>query len=294
MSNFHQIDCEEKKSLLPNSNLNINSYYQSFNYMDVNMNKNHIVTSNSKCDYTENVCYPRLYEFIPTEKYPKVRIYSERSLDSALKAIIRLKALILVISDDCGDLNMGKKAELHTKNDTSEGRYGEDIGWYYIYCSGFEGWTHIPDGWKCYVANDPKCTSPENGIFHTKVHYKRYEDFKGNNYFLWDGQLMFGADLYTFYFCNFAILTPSLCLLFFVCPEVKVMNPLYCVLGFTLMLVYCMFNLWCTALTEPGILPRNPPNIKVVRMTCFDANIFSLQMSYVSLHNFLGSSTKGC
>jgi len=286
MSNFNSfeietnninIDLEETSGLLSHPNTNID--YKS---IDINMNTNHVNIN--------NISYPRLYEFIPTAKYPKVRIYTEKSLDSALKAIIRLDALILVISDAGGDLDIGRcigsenviKNSVHMGNEVNRelgngnangngSRDSEEVGWYYIYCSGQEGWTHIPDGFNNYIAhnssaNDNSGTAAnENGIFHVKENYKRYEDFKGNNYFLWGGTLMFGADLYTFYFCNFSILTPSLCLLIFVCPQVELgfISPALCIIGFLVLLAYCMVNLWYTALTEPGILPKNPPHIKV-------------------------------
>ena len=86
--------------------------------------------------------------------------------------------------------------------------------------------------------------------------YIRYEEWKGNNNFFFDGALMFGADGKFFITTQFIILVPSTLFMVFVVPDLP---HAHSILGGLITCgLFMMFFLWMAALTEPGIIPRCP------------------------------------
>ena len=84
--------------------------------------------------------------------------------------------------------------------------------------------------------------------------YKRWEEWKGNNVFLLDGRIIFGADARFFVFTNLITVIPAVCFLYQVVPNLY--NPQQTMYILIILLSLTMLNLWQTALVEPGILPR--------------------------------------
>jgi hypothetical protein len=171
-----------------------------------------------------------LLSFHPNASLPKLRLFSQPSISSPLIAIIRLSALLLLHTDPC--LEKGEQQ-------------GET--WYFVHCCGQEGWVQLP--------------ADTEGALVRRNGYKRYEDWQGNNYFFGNGAIMLGSDLHIFLFCNVCIIVPTICFYIFVLPYMYERFIAYGVLS--VLLILCLINLWLTSLTEPGILPRIPTNIKV-------------------------------
>ena len=94
--------------------------------------------------------------------------------------------------------------------------------------------------------------------------FRRYEDWRGNNYFLFDGKLLLGSDAKCLSISNSLLLLPAFFLFKDVAPYVSESKThiygIYLVGIFMLFVTF--YNLWMTALTEPGILPRNEPHIR--------------------------------
>ena len=92
-----------------------------------------------------------------------------------------------------------------------------------------------------------------------KPTYKRYEEWKGNNNFIFDGRVILGSDARFFVFTNILILLPSILFLTNVAPKMKHATYIEYFLGTQLVLM--MWYLWVAAVTEPGIIPRAPKHI---------------------------------
>ena len=173
---------------------------------------------------------PSVYRFNPSTNFKKLYLFNGRLPNSPLKAIVRRPSLLIV----------------------SE-RIGE---WWYITCSGFEGWAN--------VAEASKATHSQSKPALELVHeLRRYEDWRGNNYFFCNGAAMVGSDGKFFLFTNLLLIVPSIFFFIFVVPASQ---PNYWIVSASLivLLIYSMFNLWMAALLDPGIIPRNPPHFKAV------------------------------
>ena len=167
--------------------------------------------------------YGELYLFIPSKKFPKLRLFKTRSNTAPLKCIIRRKCLVVIT---------------------------ESVdGWHYILCNELEGW--------CRMGN--AAFSPNGGILTNLTFYRRYMEWGGNNSFFCDGRIMVGSDFNFFLFTNFLFITPSALFFVFVIPDMD-FSILFGVL-MLLIFLYCVISLWTCALTEPGIIPRNLADI---------------------------------
>lgn len=123
---------------------------------------------------------------------------------------------------------------------------GRVEGWWYIVAQGFEGWIRVNES--------------ERYLYLTrKPTYRRYEEWRGNNNFILDGSLMFGSDARWFLFTNILISIPSGLFLFYVAPKMEQATFIEYFLGVQLFLM--LWYLWTAALTEPGIIPRNPKHV---------------------------------
>jgi DHHC palmitoyltransferase len=168
---------------------------------------------------------PTVYRFIPTSRLLKMRLFTDPKDESALKAIIRRKS-ILIISESIGD-------------------------WRYVTVSGFTGWTRIPGE---FLFNE-KC-------FQEIDEFRRYEDWRGNNYFFFEGRMMMGSDAKFFAFTNLMIALPSILFFYYVTPALE--GGPFLTLVLVLVLVYAMVNLWIAAVADPGIIPRIPAHVQAV------------------------------
>jgi hypothetical protein len=129
----------------------------------------------------EEVVHVGVYRFHPSPEIPKLVILSAMGgANSTVKAVVRRES-ILIVTDHLGE-------------------------WWDISCSGFQGWVKLPD-------------AIEKGAFRPVDSFRRYEDWRGNNYFFCWGRIMMGSDAKLFGFSNFLIIVPSLSFFFFVVPR---------------------------------------------------------------------------
>jgi palmitoyltransferase ZDHHC9/14/18 len=194
---------------------------------------------------------PLLYRFLSTESLPMLSLYTSKDSNAALKATIRRTTIVVV-----------------TK---------QEGNWWQASCAGFQGWVYI---------NEPfeKIMEPINEL-------RRYEDWKGNNYFFLNGNIMLGSDGSMFGLTHAMILLPSILFFGWVLPKlswyymvfVKDQDtdpdnlssthsnwsgassdspPYITSLFMYLLFLYSMCNFWACALSDPGILPRNPSHIR--------------------------------
>jgi len=180
--------------------------------------------SNSSSSSISSSCC--VYRYKPTTICPKIRLMTKRRSDSKLKAIIRRKSIIIVVMK------------------TNE--------WWFIICSGFTGWANI--------TSDIETM----GILTKVKSFRKYEDWKGNNYFYLNGKVMMGSDAKLFLCTNLLLFVPSLLFFIFILPKALTVNSkLISVEIFGLLVyIYIMCNLWMSAIIEPGILPRNEPHLR--------------------------------
>lgn len=121
------------------------------------------------------------------------------------------------------------------------------------------------EGWiKVYYSGLKEAWIPEDSaVIYTNGEigsYRRFEEWPGNNHFFFNGKLMFGADIGTFCFTNCLVsivflLYVSFCLSrlpFRACIPTGIISVLF--------FVCSLYNLWRTATTDPGIIPRNSPS----------------------------------
>lgn len=173
---------------------------------------------------------PIIYRYHPTKAFPKIRLYSDRSQDAALRAIIRRSSLIIV-TDKQGD-------------------------WWHITASGYSGWTNIApvSSRECDVLNVEAVTA-----------VRRYEDWRGNNHFYADGRIMLGSDARFFFVTNVLLVVPMALFFGFIIPDYYgTQLGRMAFWGLLFLALFSMTTLWTTALLEPGILPRQHAYVKAV------------------------------
>ena len=164
-----------------------------------------------------------VYKFIPNMEYPKIRLLSGRGIGLiTLRAVVRRKAIAIVI-------------EKHEE-------------WWYVSCCGYQGWVKVTD------------VMLEQGVFVRVEELRRYEDWRGNNFFFCYGKMMMGSDAKFFLLTNFMLLASSALFFLYVVPEC--VHPIISGIALGALFVYCMYYLWMAALVEPGILPRNEFSFK--------------------------------
>jgi hypothetical protein len=196
--------------------------------------------------WTESENEPTLWRFNPNEYKPLLRLYSNRTQDAAMKATIRRCSLLIRTKIE-GD-------------------------WWYIVCAGFEGWV--------YLGNDNiDIDSKTKGILMERLYeVRRYEDWRGNNYFFLGGRVMIGSDAKMFCLTNALIFMPSA--LFFGCvlprlnwyywmyhpnqdfDSARRNTPLFSGIAMAVLLFYVLGNLWACAMSDPGIIPRRHRHVK--------------------------------
>jgi hypothetical protein len=127
---------------------------------------------------------PLLYKFKPSASMPELRLYTSRTSNAALKSTLRNDCLLIVNS-----------------------QVGSTTGWWwYVYSQGFEGWVYIGGSDK------------EMRHFEQCESIKRYEDWRGNNYFFLDGRIMLGSDAKLLLLSYSLILVPSFIFFWYVLP----------------------------------------------------------------------------
>lgn len=197
---------------------------------------------------------PFIYKFIPNASMPELRLYTSRT-SRTLKSTLRNDSLIIVNNEIV----------------TATGC------WWYVYSQGFEGWAHIGE------------SRTDMGHFKKCEGVRRYEDWRGNNYFLFDGRIMLGSDAKMLALSCSVMIVPSFFFFWYVLPEFAALLTLSekeSALHFhksapsasygdemsphaTTMVVFMFIlfsvslgNLILTAITDPGILPRRHRHLK--------------------------------
>lgn len=108
-----------------------------------------------------------------------------------------------------------------------------------------------------------------NRINNDSYHFKRlnqvyrYQIWQGNNVFCCNGLMMFGSDGKFFIATNLLVLITGLMFICNICINLMFISEELrrCILLFFIgLFCFCVISLWQTALIEPGIIPRNPPN----------------------------------
>lgn len=143
--------------------------------------------------------------------------------------------------------------------------------WHYISCAGMSGWIFIPA--------DLKESLPS--VFRSVPSIHRYQDWKGNNHFFCSGRVMLGPDLGYFCLTNIGMVILFVAHLHILAsyhvPNTSASSSsdspinrqwldstssssFLAVDGLLFSIV--LANLWLTALTEPGIVPRRPAHRK--------------------------------
>jgi palmitoyltransferase ZDHHC9/14/18 len=120
--------------------------------------------------------------------------------------------------------------------------------WHYVLCNELEGWCRLD-----------RAAFESGGILKSLDTYYRFLEWSGNNQFFCNGKVMVGSDFNFFLGTNILFIMPTLVFFIFVIPEMD-----YPVLFGLLMaanFIYSVVALWRCALTEPGILPRLPPDV---------------------------------
>ena len=200
---------------------------------------------------------PLLYSFNPGSAAPELRLFTSTASSGGLKATVRRQALVIVTNQL------------------------DQSGWWYVHACGYEGWIHV---------------GHIEGKSHGGVPYLQlreeinlHEAWGGNNYFLFGGRIMLGSDAKLLIVSNFMVLFPSFFFFWYVLPEFATLLTLteeeaeyhfrsdvapasysdhftvrawLCIWFMHSLLSFALFNLWLTALTDPGILPRTPKHIK--------------------------------
>lgn len=150
----------------------------------------------------------------------RLRIYEEKTTNSALVALLRRKCLIVVLE--------------------------REDNWWHILVHGVQGYAAM---------------TPAQAATLRPVHsYKRFEEWKGHNKFFCGGRVMMGSDANFFFFTNFLLAAPTVLLFALVIPQMPFSIAVFIVAG--VLLLWCVYYLWKAAVTEPGIIPRNPRSVK--------------------------------
>jgi hypothetical protein len=197
-----------------------------------------------------------LYYFTPNKYLPKLRLFDNKTLNSSLKAILRKKTLLLLYSSPPPGASVtappaDPPAAPNQGTGPANGNGGGGIDyWNYVVAGEIEGWCQLNIR-NPYVSQAIRSVSS----------YRRYHEWRGLNFFFYHGKIMFGSDFYFFLWTNVLYVTPSLFYFIFVIPFMY--QPLLSAVFMLLIFFYSLYNLWLAALTEPGIIPRNPPQITV-------------------------------
>lgn len=98
---------------------------------------------------------------------------------------------------------------------------------------------------------------------HEVRSYRRYEEWPGRNIFCCRGRIMCGSDMHFFLFTNLLILLPVCVFLAMVCPLMPTQVTTIILYSITSFLAFAALAfLWAAALTDPGIIPRQPSHIR--------------------------------
>lgn len=165
-----------------------------------------------------------LYYFKPFKIVPKLRLFDGKTLNSSLKAIISKNTLLIIIQSD--------------------------EKWNYIITGEIEGWCQLN-------LNDINIKTALLPI----ITYRKYLEWKGNNTFLFNGNLMFGSDFKFFIGTNILYIIPTIFYFSVVAPYMYL--PELTIIIMAILFLYSMINLWFAATTDPGIIPRNPSYVTV-------------------------------
>lgn len=123
-----------------------------------------------------------LYEFTPCRELSYLLLYRSPSTNNRFSWVIRKKAIVMVLKRS-GNFTL-------------------------IAGQGNEGWLFLSEN----LLNDPK-------IFCPITNYKKYQDWKGDNYFYFNGRLMLSRDKSVFFLSLFLILSSTIPYFGFVLPK---------------------------------------------------------------------------
>ncbi|CAM9814502.1 unnamed protein product [Pylaiella littoralis] len=90
--------------------------------------------------------------------------------------------------------------------------------------------------------------------------YRRYEEWGGFNYFFLGGRVMMGSDVRWFVSSNITLTLPAMLFVLEMLRGFPVRGGVALGTVGASLWAFAMLNLWMTALTDPGIIPRNPSN----------------------------------
>lgn len=219
-----------------------------------------------------------LYYFTPNKYLPKLRLFDNKTFNSSLKAILRKRTLLLLYSSPplgalappptpplalpaphpatataTGDPSSASDQRSSLTNGSSNGSGSGSGGvdyWNYVIAGEIEGWCQLN-------VRNPNVSRAIRSVSS----YRRYHEWRGLNFFFYHGKIMFGSDFYFFLGTNALYVTPSIFFFIFVVPYMYL--PLLSIIVMLLIFFYSLYYLWLAALTDPGIIPRNPPQITV-------------------------------
>lgn len=166
----------------------------------------------------------RLFLFTPSTRISKLRLFKSRSNTAPLSCIIRRQTLVVITES------------IHE--------------WHYILCRELEGWCRL----------DRAAFQDGGGVMKPLDTYKRHLEWEGNNKFFFGGKVMMGSDFKFFMGTNFLFIIPSLLFFIFVIPDM--IRPVLVGILLAINFIYCVVCLWRCALTEPGIIPRQPLDVE--------------------------------
>ena len=191
----------------------------------------------------------QLVVFTPGKLLRELVIYKIKSLQHRL-ALVKHTCVFVVLSPDADD------------------------EWHHISCAGINGWIFIPTELVKTLG-----TSSKNSVFREVPSIRRFQDWKGNNHFFFEGRVMIGPDL------GYFLLTNSFMSILFVVfihiitsyqitsaataedsPISKHLlqfsNSLPFIVANCVAFLVVLTTLWLTAVVEPGIIPRRPGHLK--------------------------------
>ena len=119
-----------------------------------------------------------------------------------------------------------------------------DGNWWSMHTEEWSGWALFHPG-------------KDGLLLERVVEYHAYEEWKGNNHFLFNGKIMLGKDVAWFVFTNLLIAVPTAMVMLFSFPK-RFDHPHVINTGLLTLLAFSMVNLYFAALTDPGIIPRRP------------------------------------
>jgi hypothetical protein len=167
-----------------------------------------------------------LFKFRPSSEYPRLRLLSGRTDrnqgEVTLRAVERRIAIIIVTE-----------------------RQEE---WWNCRCGGYEGWVNVTED------------MIQKSVIKPVEELRRFEDWRGQNYFFCGGSIMMGSDAKFFGFTNVLLIVPTVLLFVFVIP--KIYYALYVGIAIGVLFLYNMVNLYLAAFLEPGIIPRNEFSVR--------------------------------